>query len=60
MRKLIGTIFFLCLCVGVCSAEEDLYTIIDGKIIAKPEYVDTLLGRKKLVDMESIDRYTET
>ena len=44
MRKLIGTIYFLCLCVGVCSAEEDLYTIVDGKIIARPEYVDTLSG----------------
>ena len=46
MRKLIGTIYFLCLCVGVCSAEEDLYTIVNGKIIAKEKYVEKVYGNE--------------
>lgn len=29
---------------GSLSAEEELYTIVEGKIIARPEYVDTLSG----------------
>ena len=29
------------------SPEEELYTIVDGKIIARPEYVDTLSGSEK-------------
>ena len=29
------------------SPEEELYTIVDGKIIARPEYVDTLTGCEK-------------
>ena len=34
-------------CLCAYSAEEELYTIVDGKIIARPEYVDTLSGSEK-------------
>ena len=34
-------------CLCAYSAEEELYTIADGKIIARPEYVDTLTGCEK-------------
>lgn len=34
-------------CLCAYSAEEELYTIVDGKIIARPEYVDTLSGCEK-------------
>ena len=33
--------------LSVYASEEELYTIVDGKIIARPEYVDTLSGSEK-------------
>ena len=33
--------------LSVYASDEELYTIVNGKIIARPEYVDTLSGSEK-------------
>ena len=45
--KLWSLVVLLMPCLCAYSAEEELYTIVDGKIIARPEYVDTLSGSEK-------------
>ena len=45
--KLWSLVVLLMPCLCAYSAEEELYTIVDGKIIARPEYVDTLSGCEK-------------
>ena len=45
--KLWSLVVLLMPCLCAYSAEEELYTIVDGKIIARPEYVDTLTGCEK-------------
>ena len=45
--KLWSLVVLLMPCLCAYSAEEELYTIIDGKIIARPEYVDTLSGSEE-------------
>ena len=44
----IGSIVILLMSfLSVYASEEELYTIVDGKIIARPEYVDTLSGSEE-------------
>ncbi len=45
--KLWSLVVLLMPCLCAYSAEEELYTIVDGKIIARPEYVDTLSGSEE-------------
>ncbi len=45
--KLWSLVVLLMPCLCAYSAEEELYTIANGKIIARPEYIDTLSGSEK-------------
>ena len=46
--KIGGSIVILLMSfLSVYASEEELYTIVDGKIIARPEYVDTLSGSEE-------------
>lgn len=45
--KLWSIVILLMSVLSVYASEEELYTIVDGKIIARPEYVDTLSGSEE-------------
>ena len=45
--KLGSIVILLMSFLSVYASEEELYTIVDGKIIARPEYVDTLSGSEE-------------